>query len=73
MVNLRLLRIFWVKGLSDKQAASMLKFMRHLKELCLAEFDQCTPLFVSALKINNPSLRKVVFTIDPKNGIRYNQ
>ena len=64
MINLRALRIYWARGLTDATACSMLKGLTNLVELVLSEFDNCTPFFVNALKINNPMLKRVCFSLD---------
>ena len=51
----------------------MLKHMNDLKELSLCEFEDCSPLFINALKINNPKLRKLNFSIDLHHFVRFNE
>ena len=73
MVYLNVLRMFWVKDLTDVQACTMLKNMQDLKELSLCQFEACSPLFINALKINNPRLRKLNFSIDLQHFLRFNE
>ncbi len=71
MVNLQALRLYWAKGLKDIQACRMLKNLYELRELCLCEFESCTPTFVNALKINNPKIRKLCFSANINHFVRF--
>ena len=49
----------------------MTKYMTDLEELCLCELDICSVQLVQALKINNPKLHKIVFSLDLKHFVRF--
>lgn len=51
----------------------MIKDLSSLEELCLCEFENCSPFFVNALKLNNPKIKKLCFTMDPLHFVRYNE
>jgi hypothetical protein len=73
MVGLKALRLFWVRGLSDTTACRILKHLCELEELCLCDFDNCTPLLVDSMRINNPCLRKVCFGMDILHFVRFSE
>lgn len=73
MVELRVLRLFWAQNLKDVDACRMTKNMTELRELCLSEFDDCSKMLVSAMKVNNPKLKKICFSMDMYHLVRYTE